>query len=155
MNYEPPISSGGGVGGGGQGALAPGVGVGPGGLRWQFARSSGPGGQNVNKLNTKAELWVSLTALRGLDEHALARLKLLAGKRLTRDGELHLVAETDRSQEANRAAVLEKLRQLLIQAKHRPKTRRRTRPTRGSQQRRMDAKKRRSETKSHRRNDLG
>src|SRR4029453_1903142 len=107
--------------------LAPGVFAPEAALRFQFARSGGPGGQNVNKLNTKAELWVPVAALRGLAPDALERLLLLAGRRLTREGEIHVVAETARTQEGNRSAALERLRQLLVQALRRPKPRRRTR----------------------------
>ena len=63
--------------------LAPGVFAPDDGVRLQFARSGGPGGQNVNKLNTKAELWVPVAALQGLTGRAAARLRLAAGKRLT------------------------------------------------------------------------
>jgi len=120
-------------------------------LRFQFARSSGPGGQNVNKVNTKAELWVPLTALTDLHEDALARLRDMAGRRLTKAGEIHIVAETERTQESNRAAVLERLRVLLVAAMHRPKARRKTKPSRASRQRRLDAKKHRGDVKAKRR----
>ena len=131
--------------------VAPGVHVTPSALRFQFARSGGPGGQNVNKLNTKAELWVPLTAITGLSDRAAARLRRLAGRRLTQSDELHLTAETERTQEGNRSAVMERLRHLLLQALHEPKPRRKTKPSRASKQRRLDAKKRRSQVKSRRR----
>jgi ribosome-associated protein len=135
--------------------LAPGVHVAASALRFQFARSGGPGGQNVNKLNTKAELWVPLAALVGLTDRAAARLRTLAGRRLTGNDEIHITAETERTQEGNRSAVLERLRQLLLQALHEPKARRKTKPTRGSRKRRLESKRRRSEVKSRRRgNDL-
>jgi ribosome-associated protein len=120
-------------------------------MRFQFARSGGPGGQNVNKLNTKAELWVPLAALSGLGVRAAARLRTLAGRRLTSNDELHLTAETERTQEGNRSAVLERLRHLLLEALHEPKPRRKTKPTRGSKKRRLESKRRRSEVKSRRR----
>jgi ribosome-associated protein len=120
-------------------------------MRFQFARSSGPGGQNVNKLNTKAELWVSISALRGISSDSMGRLMLLAGRRLTRQGEIHLTAEASRSQEANRQAVLDRLRELLIAAMHRPRPRRKTRPSRASRQKRLNAKKHRGKIKSGRR----
>ena len=69
-------------------------------LRIQFAPSSGPGGQNVNKLNTLAEIWVPLLEIVGLSPRAVQRLKRIAGKRLTRDGTIHLVAQTERSRNA-------------------------------------------------------
>jgi ribosome-associated protein len=134
-----------------------GIEVGPGvrvlepSLRFQFARSGGPGGQNVNKLNTKAELWVPINALHGLTHRALDRLRALAGRRLTNADELHLTAETERSQESNRAAVLERLRELIVQAKHEPKPRKKTKPSYGAKQRRLKSKKHRGEIKAGRR----
>lgn len=131
--------------------LAPGVWAPAGAVRFQFARAGGPGGQNVNKLNTKAELWVRIDQLRGLDEHALARLRKLAGWRLTTEGEIHIAAESYRSQEANKADAMDRLRELLIAAKHRPKPRRPTKPSYGSRQERLKSKKVRSQTKAGRR----
>jgi ribosome-associated protein len=131
--------------------IIPGVRISESAMRFQFARSGGPGGQNVNKLNTKAELWVPLAAITGLTERAFARLRSMAGKRLTTGGEIHISAETERSQERNRAAVLDRLRALIAAAAHEPKPRRKTKPSRGAKQRRIQAKKQRSETKSRRR----
>jgi ribosome-associated protein len=119
-------------------------------MRFQFARSGGPGGQNVNKLNTKAELWVRPADLRGMHPEAVGRLRALAGKRLTKEGEIHIVAETARTQEQNRAAVLEKLRELVVAAMHRPKVRKKTRPSRGAKERRLESKKRRGVIKAKR-----
>ena len=120
-------------------------------LRIQFSRSGGPGGQNVNKLNTKAELWIALHDLSPhLTHRAMIRLEQLAGRRLTRDRELHFVSEEHRSQERNRLATLERLRELLIQAMAEPKVRKKTKPSRGAKQRRLDQKKRRSVIKARR-----
>src|SRR3954451_2502010 len=80
--------------------LAPGVRVPESALRLQYARSSGPGGQNVNKVNNKAELWVPIAALIGLTERARARLATLAGTRLTLAGEIHIAADNRRTQDA-------------------------------------------------------
>ena len=144
----PPIPSPSGV------ELAPRVSAPQSALRWQFARSSGPGGQNVNKVNTKAELWVAVDAIVGLTDRARARLQQMAGKRLTAGGEIHVSSDTERTQEANRSAALERLRELLIRAIHEPKPRRKTRPTRASKQRRLESKRRRSQVKAHRRGDI-
>src|SRR6476659_9842867 len=124
--------------------LAPGVRAPAAAIRWQYARSSGPGGQNVNKDNTKAELWVPISAMTGLSERALSRLRAQAGKRLLANDELHVSSDTHRTQEANRTAALDRLRELLIKAMHEPKARRKTKPSRGSRERRLQAKKRRS-----------
>ena len=130
--------------------LAPGITIPPAALRWQFARSSGPGGQNVNKVNTKAELWIPLDSLTGLSERATGRLRTILGKRLTIADEVHIAADTKRTQEGNRLEALRRLRDLLIKAMHEPKPRRKTRPSAASRQRRLDSKRRRSQIKSNR-----
>jgi ribosome-associated protein len=135
--------------------LIHGVRVSPAAMRFQYARSSGPGGQNVNKLNTKAELWLPVAELYGLSDRALARLRQFAGKRLTGADEIHISSDTERTQEANRAAVLERLEELLTKARHEPKARRKTKPSRASRQRRLEAKRRRSDVKSNRRSGAG
>ena len=131
--------------------IVPGVRVSESDIRFRYARSSGPGGQNVNKVNTKAELWVPLEALFGLSPRALERLQQMAGKRLTIAGEIHIASDTERTQEANRAAVMDRLRMLLSQAVHEPKTRRKTKPSRASKRRRVEAKRKRGEVKANRR----
>ena len=135
--------------------LAPGVSIPPGGLRIQFSRSGGPGGQNVNKVNSKAELWVNVGSIFGLTEVAKTRLRTLAGTRLTQLDEIHLRSETERSQESNREEVFQRLRDLILLARVEPKRRRKTKPSKGSKQRRLDSKKRRSEIKSNRRGSGG
>jgi ribosome-associated protein len=133
--------------------LAPGISVPEGALRFQYARSSGPGGQNVNKVNTKAEAWVPVAALTagGLSERAAGRLAALAGRRLTDAGEIHIASDTHRTQRANRDAVLERLRELLVAAIHEAKARRKRKPSRAAKQRRLESKRRRSEVKGNRR----
>ena len=133
--------------------LPPGVSITPGALRIQYARSGGPGGQNVNKLNTKAEIWVPVAALRGLRETAIARLRASAGSRLTKADEIHIVSESERSQEGNRLDVMERLRELIVQAKVEPKRRKRTKPSAGAKRKRLESKKRRGEIKAQRRGE--
>jgi ribosome-associated protein len=121
------------------------------GLRVQFSRSAGPGGQNVNKVNTKAELWLALCVVAGLSPGAGRRLMASAGRKITQAGELHLTCETERTAEGNRQALFERLREMIVAAMVEPKRRRKTRPTRASKKRRLEAKRRRSDLKSNRR----
>lgn len=131
--------------------LAPGVYAPASAVRLQSARASGPGGQNVNKVNTRMEVWLDLAQIAGLRETAVQRLAKMAGKRLTQHGELHLTCGEHRSQETNRQELFDRLHAMIQTARIEPKTRRKTKPSRGSQQRRMDKKTRRGEIKSHRR----
>ena len=123
--------------------IAPGLLVPDAILRFTFSRSSGPGGQNVNKLSTKARLHVALADLSThMNPDALQRLVLLAGTgRLNDAGDLVIACEESRSQSANRDTCLERLRELLLQAAQPVRKRRKSKPTRGSNQRRLDAKK--------------
>jgi ribosome-associated protein len=131
--------------------LAPGVRVPVSAVRFQYARSGGPGGQNVNKVNTKAELWVPVAALVGLSERAAGRLRAAAGRRLTQGDEIHIAAETERSQEGNRQAALSRLRELLVAAQHEPKVRKKTKPSKAAKRRRLESKRHRSGIKAGRR----
>ena len=133
--------------------VAPGVSIGPAGFRLQYSRGSGPGGQNVNKVNTKAEAWFALSGFVGLSGSAIQRLRGLAGQRLTKGDELHLVSEVHRTQEGNRREIFERLRELIVTARKEPKRRRKTRPTAASKRRRLESKRRRGETKAMRRSD--
>ena len=129
--------------------LAPGVRAPESGMRWNFARSSGPGGQNVNKVNTKAEVWVAVTSIVGLRERAVARLRELSGRRLTIGDEIHIASDSERSQEANRAEVLQRLRELLIEAMREPRKRRKTRPSKAARQRRLGCQKAQGQRSRH------
>jgi len=120
-------------------------------IQIDFVQSSGPGGQNVNKLATKAQLRFDLSAA-CLPEEMQARLTKLAGKRLTQDGFLVITAGRYRSQEQNRLDAMQRLETLLIQATKTPKTRRPTRPTKASQHKRLESKRRRGLIKRMRRN---
>lgn len=119
-------------------------------LRFSYTASPGPGGQNVNKRATKAELRVDVAAL-PLDPAAAARLRTLAGKRLNLAGEIVLVSDDLRSQARNKAACIERLGELLVAARRPPKVRRATKPTASSRRRRVETKRRASEIKSRRR----
>ncbi len=116
-----------------------------------FVRSSGPGGQNVNKLSTAVQLRFDVRRSPSLPNDVAIRLMNLAGKRMTKDGVLVLVAQNHRTQERNRAEAMERLVELLREAAVRPVPRRATRPTQASRRERLDTKKRRSGIKNLRR----
>jgi ribosome-associated protein len=119
-------------------------------LEWKFIRSSGPGGQNVNKVASAVQLRFLLPQNTSLPAAVRARLQRLAGQRLVDDGTILLTARNDRSQEQNRRAALERLADLVRAALIEPKIRKKTRPTRASKERRIDTKKRRAGTKRQR-----
>ena len=114
-----------------------------------FIRSSGPGGQNVNKLATAAQLRFDSNKA-ALPDDARARLIRLAGQRMTRDGVIVIRGDRYRTQERNRADVIDRLIDLLQESMVRPTPRRATKPTFGSKQRRLEGKKRRSDLKARR-----
>ena len=132
-------------------SIAPGITVRPDHLHFHFARSGGPGGQNVNKVNSKAELRVRPEDLMGMTGAAIYRLKTAQANRMTVDGDLLVVADAERSQYANRMACMEKLKQFVEAAAKEPKVRRKTRPTAGSRENRLEKKKAHSRIKAQRR----
>ena len=120
-------------------------------LGFSFARSSGPGGQNVNKVNSKATLRWNPTASAALPDDVRSRFLKLYASRLTNDGEILITSQESRDQPKNIAICLEKLRAMIAGVLAAPKKRRPTKPTKGSKQRRLTAKKQRSEVKAGRR----
>ena len=108
-------------------------------LSEKFLAATGPGGQNVNKVATACQLRCDVYAL-GLPPHAYEKLKLLAGSKLTRGGELIITARTHRSQEANREEARERLRALIAEAHRRDAKRRPTKPSRSAKAKRVDSK---------------
>ena len=118
-------------------------------LTFATSRSGGPGGQNVNKLATAAQLRFDTRKIALADDVA-ARLDRLAGQRMTKDGVIVIHAQRFRTQERNRSDAIDRLLELLREAHVRPAPRRPTRPTLGSKQRRLEGKKRRSDIKAKR-----
>lgn len=117
-------------------------------LEEQFIRSSGPGGQNVNKVSTTVQLRFDAAHSAALDEDQLRRLLALAGRRATRDGVIVIEASRFRTQERNRSDALQRLSDLLDQAAAPPPPpRKKTRPSRGAVERRLKAKAGRAQVK--------
>jgi ribosome-associated protein len=114
-----------------------------------FVRASGPGGQNVNKVSTAAQLRFDSTRL-AMPEDMAIRLRTLAGQRMTKDGVIVIHAQRFRTQERNKADAIERLMELLQEAAFRQAPRRPTKPTLGSKKRRLEGKKRRGDIKAGR-----
>jgi ribosome-associated protein len=119
-------------------------------LEWKCIRSSGPGGQNVNKVSSAVQLRFLLPLNGSLSAAVRNRLRRLAGQKLIDDGSILIQARSERSQERNRQEALGRLGALIQAALIEPKIRKKTKPTRASKERRIESKKRRGSTKRER-----
>jgi ribosome-associated protein len=120
-----------------------------------FVRASGPGGQNVNKVSSAVQIRFDLSGSRSLPEDVRERLARSAGRRLTRDGVIVIIAQRYRTQERNRQDALDRLIALVRRAAEPPTPRRPTKPSRAAKERRLQAKARRAATKERRRAQPG
>jgi ribosome-associated protein len=130
--------------------VTPGVVIPDNDLSFAFVRASGPGGQNVNKVSSAVQLRFDMRGSTALSDAVKSRLRALAGRRVTDDGAILIIARNQRSQDQNRREALERLADLIERALVVPKTRRATKPTRASRERRLDTKSRQQQTKRRR-----
>ncbi|MEE2567203.1 alternative ribosome rescue aminoacyl-tRNA hydrolase ArfB [Hyphobacterium marinum] len=117
-------------------------------LEERFVRASGPGGQHVNKTSSAVQLRFDAANSPNLSDEVKFRLKRVAGRRMTKDGILIIEADGSRSQERNRAAARERLAALIEKATHRPKPRKKSRPSLASIRKTKEAKAQRAQKKS-------
>lgn len=121
---------------------------------FSFSRSGGPGGQNVNKVNTKSTIRVDLTVLDGINEEERHRLKEKIASRLVDDCVLQLQVQDERSQLLNREIALKRVLEIIIKGLHRDKPRKATKPTKASKEKRLAGKKLSSLHKRNRRSPI-
>ena len=119
-------------------------------LSESFVRSSGPGGQNVNKVASAIQLRCDLKLWPALPERVRDRLRTLAGRRLTAEDVIVISAQRFRTQEHNKRDALERLGEMIAQARIEPRIRKATKPTRASKERRLEGKQKRSDVKKGR-----
>lgn len=131
--------------------IAPGIQIPHDEFQWTYARAGGPGGQNVNKVSSKAVLRWPMVGSGHVSQYVKDRVRELFPSRVTTEGELVISSQEYRDQERNREACLEKLAELIRQAAKRPTPRRATKPSKGSKMRRLEEKKRQSSRKMNRR----
>jgi ribosome-associated protein len=119
-------------------------------LSFAFVRASGPGGQNVNKVSSAVQLRFDMRGTTALSDAVKGRLRALAGRRVTDDGAILIIARNQRSQDHNRREALERLADLIERALVVPKTRKATKPSRASRERRLESKGRQQQAKQRR-----
>ncbi len=123
-------------------------------LSFKTSRSSGPGGQNVNKLNTRVTVLFDVAGSPNLSGEQKRRVRTELSTRIDKQGVLHVVSQKHRSQEANRQAAVERLQELLREALKPRAIRKKTKPSAGAKERRLQEKKHRARIKQHRRGPI-
>jgi len=129
--------------------IKPGLTIDESNIQFDFTRASGPGGQNVNKVASAAQLRFDVNSA-DLPDDVRRRLIRLAGKRITSDGTLIIEAKRYRAQERNRQDALDRLVNLIRKASEKPKPRRKTKPSKAAKERRLESKRKRSQKKQRR-----